>query len=90
MSHVKEYIEKSLLIPPDAKESLLKEEVHEVLRDDIVSFIETYTSLEQAIMHEVNQELAILNLQVRKHLEMKEAELHAQEIRGMEQEMAYL
>lgn len=90
MSHIKEYIEKSLLIAPDAKESLLQEEVHEVIKADMACFMEMYIPMEQEIMNHINEELEILNMQIKRHIENNEMKLKEQEIMSMEQEIAYL
>jgi len=90
MSHIKEYIEKSILIPPDIKESLSNEEVHGALKDDMLCFIETYTPLEQEILGEVNKELEILNTQIKIYLQNKEITTREEEMNKVELEIAYL
>jgi len=90
MSHIKEYIEKSILIPPEIKESLSNEEVHGALKDDMLCFIETYTPLEQEILGEVNKELEILNAQIKSYLQNKETTMREEEMNKEELEIAYL
>ncbi|NCP76527.1 hypothetical protein GW819_00280 [Candidatus Gracilibacteria bacterium] len=90
MSHIKEYIEKSILIPPEIKESLSNEEVHGALKDDMLCFIETYTPLEQEILGEVNKELEILNAQIKSYLQNKETTMREEEMNKVELEIAYL
>lgn len=90
MSPIKQYIEKSLLIPPDRKECLSNEEVHGAIKDDVLCFMQTYAPLEQEILSQVNKELTILNAQIRNYLQNKETELREREMSQMELEIAYL
>lgn len=90
MSHIKEYIKKSILIPPDIKESLSNEDIHGVIKDDMLSFIETYTPLENEILSQVNKEIELLNIQIKQYLENKEMELKKQEIDQVDLEIVYL
>lgn len=72
------------------KESMMTEEMHAIIEADIHSFIETYAPLEKAILSHVNKELEILNAQIRSYLSNKEIKLKDQEMREIEQEIAYL
>lgn len=90
MSHIKKYIERSLLIPPDIRESLSNEDVHGAIKDDILCFIQTYTPLENEILSQVNKELEILNMQIKNYIQNKETELKKLELYKIEQELVYL
>ena len=90
MSHIKEYIEKSLLIPPNIKESLSSESAYGDIKDDMLCFMQTYTPLENEILSQVNKELEILNVQIRSYLQNKETELRKREMDQVELEIAYL
>ncbi|MDD5197462.1 MAG: hypothetical protein PHN60_01235 [Candidatus Gracilibacteria bacterium] len=90
MSHIKQYIEKSLLIPPDRKECLSNEEISRAIKDDMFCFMQTYLPLEQEILSQVNKELDILSTQIRNYLQNKESKLKEQEMSQVELEIAYL
>lgn len=90
MSHIKEYIGTSILIPPDARETMMENEVHTIMEEDMLCFMETYASMEKEILGQVNKELETLNLQIRNHLREQEMRLREQELDEMEQEIAYI
>ncbi|MDD5377365.1 MAG: hypothetical protein PHH16_04620 [Candidatus Gracilibacteria bacterium] len=90
MSHIKHYIEKSVLIPPNAKETMSAEGVHGAIEKDLLCFMDTYTPMEKEILEQVNRELETLNAQMRNYLRNKEAELKRQEVDQMDLELAYL
>lgn len=90
MSHTKDYIQKSLLIPPEIKDALLIEEMNNATKDYIEHFIDTYASLEQEILTQVNKELVILNAQIKNYLHFTEATQKEQDIREMEQEIMFI
>lgn len=90
MSHIKEYIGTSILIPPDARKTMVMEEVHATMEEDILRFMETYTPMEKEVLSQVNKELEVLNLQIKNYLREQEMQLREQELDEAEKEIAYL
>lgn len=90
MSHIKEYIGTSILIPPDAREAMIVKEVHTTMEEEILCFMETYAPMEKEILGQVNKELEVLNMQIKNYLRKQEIQLREQELDEVEQEIAYL
>lgn len=90
MSHIKDYIKKSLLIPHDIKESLVLDDIHQNIQEDLSYFMDKYIPLEKEILTQVNTELELLSTQIRKYLQKQEWQLQKQEMKDLEQEIACL
>lgn len=90
MSHIKHYIEKSLLIPPDAKKTMIQEDRYAAMEEKMACFLEKYAPIEKEILEQVNKELEMLTAQIRNYLKNKEGEIRVRDAEKIEQELAYL